>query len=147
MNELNTIILINFIIANIYNDKSNDTQYCDLIGFSQKEFEENFLKAIHLYCESDYVETELNNIKNHFNGYKFNQSPQGVKVYSSFAVIQHFQKTLTNFLSFKEKKNALNIGNLALNISFLIKNFKKNTPSPIIGLQQDLRTKSWNILL
>ena len=112
MNEsISYIIFIQFFIANIYNDKSNDDEYCDLIGFSQQEFEENFLKVIHLYCESDYVETELNNIKNLFNGYKFNQSLKGVKVYSSYAVIQHFQKTLKKFIFLKEKKNAFNIGN------------------------------------
>ena len=75
-----------------------------MIGFSQKELEENFLKLIRLYCEDEYVETELQNIKNHFNGYKFNTNPNGVTVYSSFAIVNHFENALDNFLSFKEKK-------------------------------------------
>ena len=84
--------------------------YTDLIGFTDTELRENYIDIIKFYCEEDYIETELRNIKYHYNGYKFNISQMEKRIYSPVSVISHFRSSLYVYQTMKQKKNATNEG-------------------------------------
>ena len=44
--------------------------FSTLTGFTTEEVRENFMDVINLYCETDYIEEELKDIKFHYNGYR-----------------------------------------------------------------------------
>ena len=84
--------------------------FSGLIGFTEAEVRENFMDVIKVYCDEEYVETELNNLKSHYNGYKFCISDQEKRVFSPVSVIKHLKSSLDIFEEKKEKKNEKNKG-------------------------------------
>lgn len=85
-----------------------------LIGFTTKEVRDNFIDVISVYCEEDYIEEELKDLKFHYNGYKFNNSVTENRVYSPVSIIKHLTSMLKIFMEIKEKKNQKNKGTLNL---------------------------------
>lgn len=80
----------------------------DLIGFTEEELKENYMEVLKAYCEEDYIETELKNLKYQYNGYKFNVSETENRVFSPFSIISHFMTSLDNLSDLKQKKNEKN---------------------------------------
>lgn len=116
---------------------SLETQFSTLIGFTNEELRENYIDVIKLYCEEDYIETELNNIKFHYYGYKFNVSETENRVFSPVSVIRHLASSLRVLLDIKQKKNAKNQGNVFLFLKILIYLFiQTSIVLKIIGLAQ-----------
>ncbi len=87
-----------------------DPLFSTLTGFTTEEVRENFMDVLNVYCEKDYIEEELKDIKFHYNGYRFSNSITENRVYSPFTVIKHFASMLNIFIDRKEKKNAKNKG-------------------------------------
>ena len=94
---------------------SLDTEFSTLIGFTEAELRNNYTEVIKTYCEEDYVEKELRNIKIHYNGYKFNVTKLENRVYSPVSVIRHFISSLEFFKEFQQKKNESNESKLKKN--------------------------------
>ena len=84
--------------------------FSTLTGFTTEEVRENFMDVFNVYCEKDYIEEELKDIKFHYNGYRFSNLITENSVFSPYAVIQHLISMLDIFLYRKEKKNAKNKG-------------------------------------
>ena len=99
-----------FIGANQFRDCSLEDSLTDLIGFTESEIRENYMDILKFYCHEDYIETELRNIKDHYNGYKFNISELENRVYSPVSVIRHFMSCLSVYETTKQKKNSTNEG-------------------------------------
>ena len=87
-----------------------DPYFNTLTGFTTEEVRENFMDVFNIYCEKDYIEEELKDIKFHYNGYRFTNFITENRVYSPYAVIQHLISMLKIFRHIKEKKNANNKG-------------------------------------
>ena len=82
-------------------------QFSTLIGFTEAEFKENYIDIIKFYCEEDYVETELENIKSHYNGYKFSVSETENRLISPVSVIRHLKSSLIIFQSPNHKNEGI----------------------------------------
>ena len=91
-------------------DLSLDPSFNTLTGFTTEEVRENFMDVLNVYCETDYIEEELKDIKFHYNGYRFTNFITENRVYSPHVVIQHLISMLEIFIDRKEKKNAKNKG-------------------------------------
>ena len=93
--------------ANQFEDMSLKHQFSTLIGFTEAEFKENYIDIIKFYCEEDYVETELENIKSHYNGYKFSVSETENRLISPVSVIRHLKSSLIIFQSPNHKNEGI----------------------------------------
>ena len=94
--------------ANQFKDVSLEPPFSTLIGFTKEELLENYMDVIKIYCEEDFIETELNNMELHYNGYKFNVSETENRVFSPVSVIRHLTSSLRVFQDIKQKKTAKN---------------------------------------
>lgn len=130
--EFFLVIFLSFILkfkkkigANQFKDLSLEHSFSTLIGFTEEELKENYLDIIKFYCEEDYAQTELNNIKAHYNGYKFSVSPIENRVFSPISVIRHLESSLYIFQSIKQKKNPKNeVIIISINLNIFIFPFR-----------------------
>ena len=68
------------------------------------------MDVIKLYCDEDYIETELKNIKTHYNDYKFCSSQTDNTRICPESLIRHLESSLDIVQEIKEKKDERNQG-------------------------------------
>ena len=78
-------------------DISMDRNFCDLVGWTQEELENNFVKQIQNIAQEEQltVPQTIEKIKNWYNGYRFSEIK--TKVYNPFSTLLLFNKKLFKF--------------------------------------------------